>query len=122
MKHILSAFLVFILVGVSFADTPAKVVDGKVVFAVAKIDNVLAWSQKEKDGLIESMTFSTMTAPVVLDYTSSAFELRVSTSFQFRSYSAYLETLTMTNQELTDAVSEVNKAKRIRNFKRENKD
>lgn len=125
MKKLLVVVGIIGISAVLFAQAPTvptRVIDGQAVFAVAKVNNEIAWSQEKKDDLIATMTFASMTAPVVLTYTPSSFELRISTTFKFKSYSGYLETLEMTNQELTDAETEVNRSKRTKNFKKETKD
>ena len=101
-------------------------IDGKVVFAVARVGNAkgsaIAWTQEEKDKMIANFeTFKATSPYTVEDLTPTKFETRVSTTFAFVNYSAWKETLEMTNEELDDAKKELDRENKIKNFKKNKK-
>ena len=115
-------FLVFAPAIVS-GDTPAKVSDGKVEYAVAKVNGKLAWTQKEKDMLIASFSpglFATSTV-VMEDFSPNAFEMSLSTTFAFQSNSAFESVKKMTNEELCEAKKELDRENRTKNFRKDRK-
>ena len=100
-----------------YCATPVKIVEGKAEFAFADVGGQTAWTSKEKEDLIASMTFSTRPAPIVTNYVPSSFELSLSTSFKFKSYTHFQNALTMTNEDLTEAKKEIDRENKTSNFK-----
>lgn len=116
MKTLL-ACLILSFVSTVYADTPTRINDGVAKFAYGQVGSTYAWNVTEYNQMVADCVGE---CPTQL-YTPTTFEVRLSTSFMFKSYTDYLEVKVMAGDELDFAKDELDREEKIKHFKKEKK-
>lgn len=82
-----------IVLDLCYAETPSRIIDGKIEFAIADVDGITCWSESEKQKQLDSFVVRGGTSPLaatVVDYTPTQYEKFLSTStIKFQNYSEF---------------------------------
>lgn len=87
-------FLFFFFLSRIESATPTRLTDGKPEFAVATVNGMVCWTQKDRDDAVAGVRATTGTLDVT-NYTPSQFEVSVTTAgLKFSNYTDLERTLT----------------------------